>query len=112
MEDRRHAIMQIATDANVTISYHTKTRKESSHPQKPPEKQSSLLATPTGKAAVGRQVSVEFYSDDSQTTTVWYKGTIISYNCRKGYIVSFDGCGLEDNLINKKSVQKGEVKLL
>ena len=31
LEDKRHAIMQVACDANVTISYHTKQRKRSYH---------------------------------------------------------------------------------
>jgi len=37
---------------------------------------------------------MEFLNDDESTT--WYKGTVISY-LRKGYIVSFDGCGQEEN---------------
>jgi len=48
---------------------------------------------PTGKSAVGTRVSVEFYNDDTQTTTTW---TIIAYSRSKGYVINFDGCGPEE----------------
>jgi len=47
-------------------------------------------------------------------STTWYKGTVIAYN-KQGYIVTFDGCGTEDNETIKplkKAIEKGEVKLL
>ena len=61
----------------------------------------------------------EFFDDDSQSTTTWYQGTIIAYKPREGHIVSFDGCGPEENelIINiirslKKAVEKGEIRIL
>ena len=65
--------------------------------KKPPEKRSSLFAVPTGKSAVGTRVSIELYSNDMQTTTTWYKGTVIAYSRNKGYVVNFDGCRPEEN---------------
>ena len=59
-------------------------------------------------------MSVEFYDDSSKVSTTWYKGTVIAYN-KEGYIVTFDGCGPEDNEVIKflkKAVEKGEIKLL
>ena len=46
---------------------------------------------------MGTRVSVEFYNDDMHKATTWYKGTVISYNRFKGYAISFDGCGSEEN---------------
>lgn len=69
---------------------------------------------PTGKKSIGTRVSVEFYDDNSKESTTWYKGTVIAYN-KEGYLVTFDGCGLEDNEVIKslkKTVEKGEVRLL
>ena len=67
---------------------------------------------PVGKRAVGLRVSMEFLNDDESTT--WYKGTVISYS-RKGYIVSFDGCGPEENEVVKslkKAMDMGELKII
>ena len=116
LEDKRHAIMQVACDANVTISYHTKQRKRSycRRPPKAPEKVAQLKI-PAGKKAVGTRLSVEFYEDESEQSTVWYKGTIISYTRNDGYVVSFDGYGPEENETIKslrKAVEKNEIKLL
>ena len=49
LEDKRHAIMQVACDANVTISYHVKHRKRSirRRPAKALEK-AAQLKIPTG----------------------------------------------------------------
>ena len=118
LEDKRQAILQVASEANITISHHTKKRERKrggSQFKKPPEKRSLLLVVPTGKSAVGTRVSVEFYCNDSQTTTTWYKGTVIAYSRNKGYVVNFDGCGPEENesiQSLKKAVEKGEVKLI
>jgi len=95
LEDRRQACLEVATNKDVTISYRTKkvimcNRRLA----KAPEKRTTLL--PRGKKAIGLRVSVEYYVDDSQSTAKWYKGTIISYS-RKGYTISYDGCGPEDN---------------
>jgi len=116
LEDKRHAIMQVACDANVTISYHTKQRKRSycRRPPKAPEKVAQLKI-PAGKKAIGTRLSVEFYEDESEQSTVWYKGTIISYTRNDGYVVSFDGYGPEENETIKslrKAVEKNEIKLL
>ena len=69
---------------------------------------------PIGKGAIGTRISVEFYNDSDCVSTTWYKGTIIRYN-KQGYLITFDDCGPEDNEIIKslkKSVEKGEVKIL
>ena len=110
LEDKRHAIMQVACNANVTISYHVKQRKRSVHgrPPKAPEKVAQLKM-PAGKRAIGTRLSVEFYENESEQSTVWYKGTIISYSRKDGYVVSFDGYGPEENETIKslrKAVEK------
>ena len=51
---------------------------------------------PVGKRAVGLHVSMEFFDGDNDETTTWYKGSVISYS-RRGYIVTFDGFGPEEN---------------
>ena len=56
---------------------------------------------------------VEFYENDQQTTR-WYKGTVISYS-RNGYVITFDGCGPDENELVKslkQGVEKGEIKVL
>ena len=52
LEDRRHAILQVATSKNITILYQTKSRKRKHQLPKPPEKRSSLCSRsgPTGKS--------------------------------------------------------------
>ena len=112
LEDRRQAILQVATNANITISYNPKKHKRNYHHK---AKCSKFVASniPVGKRAVGLRVSMEFFDDDNETTT-WYKGTVISYN-RKGYVVTFDGCGPEKNEVVrslKKAVDMGELKML
>ena len=89
----------------------TKSHRRTQHVPKAPEKRAALTPLPTGKRAVGLTVSVEFYNDDSRK---WFKGTVISYS-RKGYMVSFDGCGPEENEVIhslKQRINKREVKLL
>ena len=64
---------------------------------------------------MGTRVSIEFYDDDMHKATTWYKGVVISYSCSKGYVISFDGCGPEQNEVIrslKKAYEKGEMKLL
>jgi len=116
LEDRRHAVLQLASQANITISNEAaKRRKRSRRPPKPPEKRSSLMTVPNGKRAVGTRLSVEFFDDETQSTTTWYQGTVIAYKPRQGHIISFDGCGPEENeLIKslKKASEKGEIRLL
>ena len=114
LEDKRHAILQVACNANITISYHTKQRQRSRRPPKAPEKVIQLVI-PTGKRAIGMRLSVEFYSDDSKKTTTWYKGTVISYSRQNGYVISFDGYGPEDNETIKslkKAAERNEIKIL
>ena len=120
LEDRRQAILQVATSANVTITYQKKSKQRARRPAKPPERRSSFQSSsrsgsiPTGKRAIGTRVSVEFYLDEDQRTTRWYKGTIISYS-KQGYLITFDGCGPEENEIIKslkKAIEKGEVKMI
>ena len=68
---------------------------------------------PVGKRVVGLWVSMEFLNDDESTT--WFKGTVIISYSRKGYIVSFDGCGLEENEVVKslkKAMDMGELKII
>ena len=60
-------------------------------------------------------LSVEFLDDDTESTTTWYQGTVIAYKPRQGHIVSFDGCGPEENEVIKslkKALEKGEIRLL
>ena len=108
--------MQIASSANVTISYQVNPRKRRHRPAKPPEKKTSLCPVPKGNKAIGCRVNVDFYEDEegeNHQITKWYKGTIIAYS-KKGHVVTFDGYGPEHNETIKqlKSVEKGEVKLL
>ena len=59
-------------------------------------------------------MSIEYYEEDSQTATKWYKGTVIGHS-RKGYLVTFDGWGPQENDIIKsiqQGVEKGEIKVL
>jgi len=114
LEDRRHACLEVATNKGVTISYRTKkTIKRGRRASKAPEKSTALV--PRGKKAIGLRVSVEFYNDDSRSSTSWYKGTVISYSRSKGYVISFDGCGPEENELIyslKQGIEKGDVKLI
>jgi len=120
LEDRRQAILQVATSANVTITYRKKSKQRARRPAKPPERRSSFQSSsrsgsiPTGKRAIGTRVSVEFYLDEDQRTTKWYKGTVISYS-KQGYLITFDGCGPQENEFIKslkKAIEKGEVKMI
>ena len=113
LEDRRQAILQVATNANITISYNPKTHKRNYRRK---TKRSKLVASnvPLGKRAVGLHVSMEFFDDDSEETTTWYKGTVISYS-RRGYVVTFDGFGPEENEVVqslKMAIDMGELKML
>ena len=47
--------------------------------------------------SIGTRLSVEFYNDDSQQGTTWYKQTVISYSRQQGYVITFDGLGPEEN---------------
>ena len=111
MEDRRAATLQVAVQAGVTISYSTRKQRRTRRPSKAPESRSAIV--PVGKKAIGLRVSVEFYENDQQTTR-WFKGTVISYS-RKGYIITFDGCGPDENELVKSlkhGVEMGEIILL
>ena len=69
---------------------------------------------PAGKRAVGLRVSMEFLNDDNYESTTWYKGTVISYS-RRGYVVTFDGFGPEENKVVKslkKAMDQGKLKIL
>ena len=116
LEDRRQATLQVATNVGITISYAVKKQRRIRRPPKAPERRSALgiPVVPTGKKAIGLRLSVEYYEDDSQIATKWYKGTVISHS-RKGYLVTFDGCGPQENETIKsiqQGVEKGEIKLL
>ena len=60
LEDRRTAIIQIASSANVTISYQANPRKRRRRPAKPPEKKAFLSSVPKGTKAIRCRVNVEF----------------------------------------------------
>ena len=120
LEDRRQAILEVATTVNTTITYQVKPKRRTRRPPKPPERQSALSSKhhskdiPTGKRAIVTPVSVEFYDGSDCVSTTWYKGTIIKSN-KQGYLVIFDNCGPEHNEIIKslkKSLEKGEIKIL
>ena len=113
LEDRRQAVLQIASEVGITISYKTKKKKRNRRPPKARESRTAL-GVPSGKKAVGLRVAVEYYNSDDQQTTRWYKGTVISYSSR-GYVITFDGCGPDENETIrslKQGVDKGEIKLL
>ena len=116
LEDRRHAALQVATQKGVTISY-TKNRKRARRSAKAPEKRSALIGMrelPVGKKAIDLRLSIEFFDDETRSSTTWFKGTVIAYS-QKGYIVTFDGCGPEENETVKslkQSLSKGELKLI
>jgi len=82
LEDRRQAILQLATTANITISYHTEKKRRRHWPAKPPEKQSQLYTNSilSGKKAIWTHVFVEFYTNKGCKKTTWYKGIIIGYS--------------------------------
>ena len=111
LEDHRQAALQVAAEAGVTISYSTRKQRRIRCPPKAPESRPAIV--PSGKKAVGLRVSVEFYENDQQTTR-WYKGTVISYS-RNGYVITFGGCGPDENELVKslkQGVEKGEIKML
>ena len=64
LEDKRHAILQVACNSNVTRSHHTK-RERSRRLPRAPEK-AIQLAISTGKRAIGMRLSVELYTDESK----------------------------------------------
>ena len=65
LEDRRQAVLQIASEAGVTISYSTKKRRKNRRPPKAPESRSALgIKVPSGQKAVGLRVAVEYFLDD------------------------------------------------
>ena len=97
LEDRRQAVLQIASEAGVTISYSTKKqRKKGDIPRPQKVNLHWALIKYLQEKAVGLWVAVEYYLDDLQIATRWYKGTVISYS-RKGYVIIIDGCGPEEN---------------
>ena len=55
LEDKRRAVLQLASEANVTISYQAKPRQKKFKPLKPPEKCSLLQIkkVPNGSRAIG-----------------------------------------------------------
>lgn len=96
----------------VTICY-SKNHKRTKRPYKAPEKKRPLRIRdiPLGKKAIGLRVRIEFFADEQRTSTTWFKGTVIAYS-RKGYVVTFDGCGPEENETIKslkQSQSKGEL---
>ena len=122
LEDRRQAILEVATAVNTTITYQVKCRQRTQQPPKPPERRSALSSKskhyskdiPTVKRAIGTQVSVEFYNDSDCVSTTWHKGTVIRCN-KQGYLVTFDDYGPDHNEVIKslkKSFEKGEIKIL
>ena len=82
----------------ITISYAVKELKQTRHAAKVPGMKTSLGIPDilVGKKAIGQRISIEFFDDESRSTTTWFKGTVIAYS-RKGYVVTFDGCGPEEN---------------
>ena len=87
LEDQQQIILQVASAANATISYQTKSRRRAQRPAKPPEKWPSFPSSsrstrcvPVGKRAIGTHISVEFYDDEECKSKTWYKGTIIAHN--------------------------------
>ena len=55
LEDRRHAILELATSRNIVIEYQTKARRRRHRPPKPPERMNQLRSSnsiPSGKIAI------------------------------------------------------------
>ena len=81
LEDRRQAVLEVATTVNITITYQVKPRQRTRLPLKPPERWSALSSKskdiPIGKGTIGTHISVEFYNDSDCVSTTWHKGTII-----------------------------------
>ena len=48
-----------------------------------------------GKLGVNHHVRVNYFEDESDTSTKWYSDKIIGYDRSKGYLVRFHGCGPE-----------------
>ena len=116
LEDCRQAVLQIASEAGVTISYSMKKQRKIRDIPKPQKVNLhwALIKYLQEKSCRTSDIAVEYYLDDQQTATHWYKGTVISYS-RKGYVITFDGCGPEDNEIFrslKQGVDKGELRLI
>ena len=106
---------RLATNANITIPYNSKKHKRSYCSRKS-AKLSKLVTSdvPFDKRAVGLCVSMEFFDNDSDEITTWYKGTVISYS-RRGYIVTFNGFEPEENEVVKslkKAMDMEELKIL
>ena len=40
---------------------------------------------------------MEFYNDDSQQETTWFKGTVILYSRQQSYVITLNGFGPEEN---------------
>lgn len=70
LEDRRDAALQVATEKGVTIRYN-KNRRRTRRSNKAPEKKSALDIRDIllGKKANGLRVSIEFFADESKTST-------------------------------------------
>ena len=66
LEDKRHAIMQVATGASITISYLHHKEKRTYRPAIPQKSNGHCMhdnSIPTAKKAVGTRASVDFYDD-------------------------------------------------
>ena len=78
LEDKRQAILQVATNANITISYNPKKHKRfvkrNYRSHKFTRSKSVTSNVPVGKRAVGLRVSMEFF-DDTMTVTKLLRGT-------------------------------------
>jgi len=48
--------------------------------------------------------------DDTQSITIWYQGTIIVYKPQQSHIVSFDGCGPEENVLIRSLKKEFKLK--
>ena len=96
MEDRRNAIMQVATGANITITYNTREKKNLQTSKT--LRKAIIIAWKHSqqysysKKAIGAHASVEFYNDPEHKSTRWYKGTVIAHN-KQGYLINFNEYG-------------------
>ena len=71
------------------------------NPHNPPDTKSKMRRkVPRGKNAVNHVVDV-LYEDDAGVEA-WHRGKIIMYDQSKGYLITFDQYGPEDNQWEKK----------
>ena len=98
LEDRQQIVLQIGSEGwSDNFILYKETKETRRHPKAPESKVAlGINKVPSGTKVVGLRVAVEYFLNDQHTASCWFKGTVISYS-RKGYVITFDGCGPEEN---------------